>query len=178
MYAYAGNNPVMNVDPNGDSFLLAIIVITATMLTAGLISVALADEHSEDNVTVSGGSSPISSVFGIEFFGIGVLANLVLDGRSCNVLGFCQGYHQVGFQVIKIGISYTEYYDGSDSSSLSVGFFYLSLNNGNYKDIDSWGDGVSFGFTSGTYGGGTSGSIDIDIIGLLRDLRNAVKKGE
>jgi|GEM_PF-4975125 len=70
MYAYAGNNPVMNVDPNGDSFLLILIVINATMLTAGLMSVAPADEHSEDNVTVSGGASPIPSVFGIEIFGL------------------------------------------------------------------------------------------------------------
>jgi len=109
------------------------------MLTAGLMSVAPADEHSEDNVTVSGGESPIPSVFGIDIFGLGVLANFGIEGTSCNAVGVCQGYHQVGFQIIKIGASYTEYYDGNNSLSFSVGILYLSVNNRNYFDIDSWG---------------------------------------
>lgn len=107
-----------------------------------------------------------------------VLANFGLEGTSCNAVGVCQGYHQVGFQIIKIGASYTEYYDGNNSLSFSVGILYLSVNNRNYFDIDSWGGGVSFSFMNGTPGGGISGSIDIDIIGLLRDLRDAVKKGD
>jgi len=107
-----------------------------------------------------------------------VLANFGLEGTSCNAVGVCQGYHQVGIQIIKIGVSYTEYYGGNNSLSFSVGILHLSLNNGNFMDIDSWGLGVSFGYMGGTYGGGISGSIDIDIIGLLRDLRDAVKKGD
>lgn len=148
------------------------------MLTAGLMSVALADEHSEDNVTVSGGASPIPSVFGIEIFGLGVLANFGLEGTSCNAVGVCQDYHQVGAQAWIFGYSHSVYNDGSKSSSVSVGILYLSVDNFDFANFDSWGLGVSFGYMGGTYGGGTSASIDIDILGLLRDLRDAVKKGD
>lgn len=107
-----------------------------------------------------------------------MLVNFGLEGQTCNITDVCQGYHQVGIQITKFGVNYTEYFDGNDTISGSLGIFYLSLNNFDVLDFDSWGGGVSFGFMNGTPGGGISGSIDIDIIGILRDLQDALKKGD
>ncbi len=45
-------------------------------------------------------------------------------------------------------------------------------------DINSYSAGVSIGFSGGNGSGSASGSIDIDFLGILRDLQDALKKGD
>lgn len=159
--------PVMNVDPNGDSFVGALTVITAVMLIAGLISVAPKDANSGDNITVTGSSTSYPSIYGFDILGVGVTGTYGLIGNRCDLGKKCQKIIIYGVKAGLFGVDFTQLSNMNNSLRLSMGPLFLSLDNGKFMDINSYGVGVSFGFSGGNGIGSTSGSIDIDIFGLI-----------
>ena len=178
MYAYAGNNPVMHVDPDGDTFTFIVFVIIGVMFTAGLVSVAPKDANSGENITVTSASTPYPSIYGFDIMGIGVTGTYGLIGNTCNLDKKCQNITIYGVTAGFFGVEFTEYSDKDNSLKLSVGPIFLSLESGKYMDINSYSAGVSIGFSGGNGSGSASGSIDIDFLGILRDLQDALKKGD
>jgi hypothetical protein len=163
--------PIVYYDPDGDLFLPLIILISV-MVSVLLMATAPDENNAEENVSVSWSATPDPLTYGFDMLGVGGSFTVGQQGITCDFYNGCQDYSQLlGFQAGPIGFSNVEYEDDAYTTTISFLVFYVSLDNLDYDDISSWGAGLTFGASQGSPGTGSgSASIDIDFLGLIRDL--------
>ena len=137
LYAYCGNNPVMNVDPDGHSFITTLIVcMVVGAIVGGTINASIATANGESAKSVLGA-----------FVG-GVIVGAVLGGAAALGGGLAVGaYTASAFSI------------AGTAAYLTVGTFaggMVSYGLENYiKGNDmTWGEAFSFGaltFTQGLF---------------------------
>lgn len=160
----------MYIDPEGESLALLLIFLMSVMFFGTTIALTPAENRPLENFTASFAASPDPYAFGAEAFGVGYNAQIVPQGTTCNLYGECYEYVAANGQVSIYGANFSSS-KGEDSLSFSVSVFYFSFNPENFFDTSSWSGGVSVGASGGMpYVGSGSVSIDIDFIGLIRDM--------
>ena len=170
MYAYTQNNPVMRVDPNGDSFLLICMIVLATSaLTLSLVGMSSPESHPEENFSSNWGASPNPTGFGGEAMGYGYGFGIAIPGQTEDLGGNTYETQTTFGNVSVIGLSLTQSSDGSNTMTGAISIFYLSYDLNDWQNIDSWGAGISLGYSFGSYTGSSHGSFDIDYLQLIRD---------
>ncbi len=179
MYAYCANNPVMYVDPSGKVLILTILVSLVFVFSVTALYASSLPEEARpgENITFSGSSTPDPLAFDGEILGYGVEFQHVPQGMTCNLYGVCHEYSEWDIQAKLLGINLISSND-TKTVSVSLSVIYLSFEIDNQNKISSWGGGISLGISGGvTYVGSASASIDIDIVGLIRDLIRGKQDG-
>lgn len=69
MYAYTQNNPVMYIDPEGESILLAYIAVTFAVAIFTLVVCGEPEEKPLENISLSGSANPMPSGGGGNLYG-------------------------------------------------------------------------------------------------------------
>ena len=170
MYAYCVNNPVINIDPEGESLTL-LLRLVSSLLAFAIVATTPSDSSDEDNISVSVGGSPDSFIAGAKTMGVGVELEVNVPGTTCNISGECTNNTTVfAGQIGPFGGSYTTNESGGQSVSLSFVMFNLSFDTNNSFGNISIGAGFSYSYSAGLpYVGGGSVSYDIDFLGLVVD---------
>ena len=171
MHTLEYNTPIVCYDPEGDLYL-PLIVLISVMVTVLLMATAPDENNAEENASVSWSATPDPLTYGFDMLGVGGSYTFGQPGVTCNLANGCQGFTQtIGGQVGPFGGSHVEYEDGTYTNTISFLVFYVSLDNLDYDDISSWGAGLTFGASYGAPNTGSgSASLDIDFLGLIRDL--------
>lgn len=171
MYAYCANNPVMYIDPSGESFTLVLVILLSLIFVG--TTVALVPEIVDvvkNNTSVSGYASPDPYAVGYEFLGVGSEAIYIADGKTCNLSGECTAYQGGSAHYGIFGLDYTNL-GGNETVTASVSVIYFGFDKNDPFNFDAWSGGLSLGFSGGVPGvGSASGLIEIDIVGFFKDL--------
>lgn len=166
----------MYVDPMGDSFTIAIFILTTivaiavvSLVTFCVIATSPANYELGDNVSISTAASPDPTNIKVAIPGYGLGITLEQPGITCDLYG-CQNSYQTSVAAGPYGYNSTTYEDGSTSTSLSFLFFYVSLENSEFSNVSAWGAGLSFSAaTQFGQGGGGSVALNYDFLGILTD---------
>jgi len=159
----------MYVDPEGE-FLHLIVFVVVVLFLATTIALTPPEEKSGENISVSFSANPDPLAVGYEFLGKGLEVQYIENGTSCNIYGECSQFTSLNGQLGLYGASFTTS-EGEDTMSYSYSIFYLSYDPQNILDINSWGGGISLGFSGGLpYIGSTSAYLDINLFGIIIDF--------
>lgn len=158
LYAYCGNNPVMNIDPNGNFFL--------SFLIAGILFGAISGAVVGGIKASKNGTSILGGALGGAIMG-GAMGGLLVFGGAVG-LGVVIGINGMGGLLLSSAVGIIA---GWASYSIEAGF------NGNWNILEFGSAGISGflkGFTTFTIGiiGGSIGANDKMILNLF--LRNAI----
>jgi hypothetical protein len=127
------------------------------------------NSNPEGNFSISGGATPDPSGFGGEILGYGYGFGVAIPGQTVDLGGNIQETNSSFVNVGSIGGSLTQSSDGSNTLTGSYYVFYVSCDLNDWQNIDSWGAGLSFGYSAGSHMGSSYGSVDIDYLQLIRD---------
>ncbi|MBI9010576.1 MAG: RHS repeat-associated core domain-containing protein, partial [Tenericutes bacterium] len=167
MIAYCANNPIMYIDPEGESLLLVIFV--ASLVAFCMVATSPSSSDAGENISVSGGASPDAVDFGAQVMGVGFEATAGLTGVTYDAAGNMYETMTYGGQLGPLGASFVESSDGSSTVSVSLSIIYISVDINDILNVESWGAGLSFSASAGNGIGGASVSYDIDFFGLVVD---------